>query len=371
MNSRSSEGKRGLDPEWYLSPEVFDFEKQNIFETCWVPIGYESQWPEVGSFQRQKILDCECVVVRDKENRIRVFENVCRHRGTQLCHDADGQLNSAFACPYHGWKYDFDGKLISAPNMQNVQGFAWDEFGLKELQCVSWQGFLFAGRSPASSPPAEKLAGVLDCFDLENYQVQQSITYDVAANWKLFFQNYNECYHCPSVHPQLTPYSDYRDSENEFEAGDVLGGPMRIRDVVETISSDGKFCGQPAKTLPESELKNARYLTVFPNLFVSVFPDYVMIHRLTPIDLGRTQIECEFLFHSDTIQSAGFDSRKASEFWDLTNRQDWEMCERVQVGLTTPGFQPSPYSNLESLLVEFDEYYLEQMKRSGYPSLNP
>ena len=366
QSTRSAGGTRGLDPKWCLDPEVFELEKERIFLNAWIPIGYANQVANAGDFYRTIIHQCEAVVVRDRENQVRAFQNVCQHRGTQLCVESTGNLKSAFACPYHGWKYDLQGNLIAAPNMLDVEGFDPNQFGLPEFKVAEWNGLLFA-RTPSdnqsgdSELPVRRLDPIAHRYQLAEYQVVETVHYDVPANWKLFFQNFNECYHCPSVHPQLTPYSDYRDSANDFDAGEVLGGPMKIRDSAESLSVDGKFCGQIASQLPQEEFRNARYYTVFPNLFVSFFPDYAMIHRLTPVSFERTRIECDFLFHPETIQSDSFAPNRAVEFWDLTNRQDWEMCERVQVGLSTPGFKPSPYSNLESLLVAFDEYYLSRM----------
>lgn len=367
---RSAEGKRGLDPKWYLDPDVFRYEAENLFQKSWTPLAHSSQLSATGSFLSLEFNGTPVVLVRDAVRQVRAFLNVCRHRGTQLCHEATGQLKSKhFVCPYHGWKYDLAGNLVAAPNMNDVDGFCVDEFGLYELALHDWNGLLFAKSftettAPDEPPAIHKLDFLTKTYPLAEYVHVESISYDVAANWKLIFQNYSECYHCPSVHPQLTPFSDYRESENDFDCGDVLGGPMKIRDNVETITKDGTFCGAVHSALAPSERKNARYYTIFPNLFVSLFPDYLMLHRIRPGALDRTEIVCDFLFPQESVDSDSFQPEKASQFWDLTNRQDWEMCERVQKGIAVPGFRPSPYSNLESLLAAFDEFYLEQM--SGF-----
>ncbi len=374
---RSSDGKRGLDPAWYLRPDCFDFEFQQLFQKSWQLVGYDSQVPSIGEYFRVQLGGVECFVIRDKKNEIRLFQNVCRHRGTQLCIESSGKHQSSVTCPYHGWKYDLDGRLIAAPYMQNVPGFCTDEFGLMEFPVVNWNGFLFSkpttidsmrrNSDPDEYPlPTSRLNTIADTYELSQFQFHQSLSYDIAANWKLVFQNFNECYHCPSVHPQLTPLTDFRDSENEFDAGAVLGGPMKIREGADSVTNNGKFCGSLPPTFPETELRKSRYFTLFPNLFLSFFPDYVMAHRILPKSHNRTQIECDFLFHHASVKSPQFDPQNASAFWDLTNRQDWEMCERVQCGMATPGFQTSPYSNLESLLVSFDDHYVSTMQELGY-----
>lgn len=361
-SSRPGSRHRGLEPKWYLDPAIFEWEIRNLFANAWCLAGYASQLESAGSYFRTRIHEREGVIIRDANDEIRGLENVCRHRGTQLCSAQAGQLKSAFACPYHGWKYDFEGKLISAPHMQSVPGFDSDDYGLGNFEIRNWHGLIFAKTPGAEEDFAvSRLEPFAQRYQLSKFKICESIRYDLAANWKLFFQNFNECYHCPSVHPQLTPYSDYRDAENDFEKGPVLGGPMKIRATAESITVNGAVCGAVAKSLPESEHRLARYYTIFPNLFISMFPDYVMIHRLLPLALDRTQIVCDFLFHEETIQSEGFDPQAAAKFWDQTNQQDWEMCERVQLGISTPGFRPSPYSNLESLLVAFDQHYLESV----------
>lgn len=366
---RSSNGRRGLAPNLSIDPKIFAQEYETIFSSHWQLIGFESSVAETGQFIRSSLNGSEIVCTRDKQKKVRVFKNVCRHRGTLLCEEPTGCFKTTMTCKYHGWKYGFDGSLVSAPNMLETPDFEKEDYGLHEIHCETWHGLIFCNAATGSSQQTtndlsnflEPLNPVAARYRLSELKSNATICYDIDANWKLLFQNFNECYHCPSVHPQLTPLTNYRDAENDFETGPILGGPMKIRDGAKTISSDGEFCGSPNTDLPGPDKNSARYYTIFPSWFFSLFPDYVMIHRLTPMAVNKTRIECDFLFHPETIQSKDFDSDKAVKFWDETNRQDWEMCERVQVGLGTPGFQPSPYSNLESLLVAFDDFYKSQI----------
>lgn len=393
MSTRSSDGQSGLSPEWYLDPAVYSFENKTLFSDNWWPVGYANELETPESVVVADLLGSSVLIVRRSPDSVRVFFNVCRHRGTSLCEADNRRRGTHLVCPYHGWKYDLDGQLVAAPNMHDVSGFDRQEFSLLEAECALWQGLILARNPPGpmeSSRSSSHLSGKLpgepaaDCSDqqpkplvqtlapivqrygLESYRRVKTLTYQVAANWKLIFQNYNECYHCPSVHPQLTPFSDYRDSENDFDSGPVLGGPMQIRSAVETVSEDGRYCGTPNSRLEPQDRRAARYYSVFPSLLLSLFPDYAMIHRVVPVARDRTRIDCDFLFPPETADSPGFSPEKAWRFWDLTNRQDWEMCERVQRGIRTPGFQPSPYSNLESLLVAFDREYLDTMRRYGF-----
>jgi Rieske 2Fe-2S family protein len=357
---RSSYGQRGLTPKLSIDPNVFTLERERVFASHWQLIGFENSIVEQGQFFRSSFNGSEVVCIRDKRDRVRVFQNVCRHRGTLLCEEASGCFKTAMTCKYHGWKYGFDGSLVSAPNMLDTAEFEKEKYGLHEIRCATWQGLIFCNASNTAKDLSTFLApldSVATRYRLKELQIASTIHYDIDANWKLLFQNFNECYHCPSVHPQLTPLTNYRDAENDFESGPILGGPMKIREGAETISHDGRLCGTISSGLNDLDQNAARYYTIFPSWFLSLFPDYVMIHQLSPVAFNKTRIRCDFLFDPIIMNSKDFDSSKASQFWDETNRQDWEMCERVQIGLTTPDFEPSPYSNLESLLVAFDDYY--------------
>jgi Rieske 2Fe-2S family protein len=299
--------------------------------------------------------------VRGADEAVRCFFNVCRHRGTRLCDVSAGQFENKIQCPYHAWSYTLDGKLAVAANMANVDGFAVADYPLHEAPCAIWDGFIFINRSTSAPPFKQKYQPILNRFKnwaLADLVSAQRITYQVAANWKVIFQNYSECYHCPFVHPQLSPLSSYTSSSNDFEAGRFLGGPMVLSENHQTLSMDGKRC---ASVLPGVSQKDARlvyFYTLFPSLFISPHPDYVLTHRIERLGVDQTRITCDLLFHPGAINQPDFDPAPAIEFWDLTNRQDWKICEQTQRGITSDAYTPGPYSNLESMLVAFDEYYL-------------
>ena len=195
--------------------------------------------------------------------------------------------------------------------------------------------------------------------------VHQTV-YDVDANWKLFFQNYSECYHCPNVHPQLNRLTPYRDSFNDLPEGPFLGGPMKLAaGAGGSMTMSGRACAAPLAGLSDTDLELIYYYTVFPSMFLSLHPDYVLIHRAEPRRHDRTRVFCDWYFHPTAIAEPGFDPSDAIEFWDVTNRQDWELCTISQQGIGSRAYRPGPYAALESQLAAFDREYLAALGRES------
>ena len=212
-------------------------------------------------------------------------------------------------------------------------------------------------------PLSEFLAPIANQFrdwSLSDLRPVETLNYEVFANWKLIFQNYNECYHCPVVHPVLNQLTPFRNADNVVESGPILGGPMKLAGDCETMSTDGKYVGSCLPNLTKAQQMSVNYFTVFPTMFLSTHPDYVLVHQLERIDVGSTRIRCDLLMHPDAIER-GADPTRAVEFWDMTNKQDWEVCELAQTGMEDPGYIPGPYSNLESVLAAFDKHYQSQL----------
>lgn len=369
MNTeRSARGARTLPAEFYTSPEIFAAETREIFETHWQCVGRAELWDETGLVQLVQVEGESLIVLRAADGRLRCYHNVCRHRGTQLCEHSGEQLTKAITCPYHAWSYDFDGNCLAAPNMHEVPGFEKSDYPLKSAAVTECQGFVFVSLA-SEPPPVEEALGPLGerlgDWQAGALQTAATLEYDVACNWKLLFQNYNECYHCPRVHPALNAISSYDTAANDFEDGAVLGGPMRLGDGVASMTATGAACAPTLPGLPEPDAKRVYYFTVFPNLFVSPHPDFVMTHRLSRLGPDRTRIVCEFLFHPDATRAADFDPSPAVTFWDETNRQDWKVCELSQRGVSSRAYEPGPYSNLECTLAAFDRHYLTVLGRDG------
>jgi len=350
-----------LPGRYYTSPEIFARERERIFARRWICIGREEYIPEPGSFVLTDVAGESLIVVRDSEGILHAHFNVCRHRGTRICEQASGHLKGSIMCPYHAWTYGLDGRLLAARNMRDVPGFKESDYPLHSAALTTWAGFIFVNLAQRPEPFDVELAGLADRFDRWNIgglREGHRIEYKLACNWKLLFQNYSECYHCPLVHPQLEKHSPSDSGRNDLHEGPVMGGYMTLRDHAESLTLSGATAREPLRGLPPEDADRVYYYVVFPSMLLSLHPDYVMAHYVTPIGVDRTDVTCVWLFDQAEMTREGFDASDAVEFWDVTNRQDWHVCELSHLGVSSRAYTPGPYAHAEGLLHAFDAHYL-------------
>jgi Rieske 2Fe-2S family protein len=328
----------------YTDPAVLDWERRHLFADSWPCLGRLDDLvvDDGGSPVRQRALvvgDVAVLLTFPADGEVRAFSNTCRHRGHEVLPAGASGSRRALTCPYHAWSYDLEGRVIAAPGFQAVETFDPGEHGLVELPAQVWHGWVFVNAT-AGGPPFAAHVGGLD--DLVSPYAPQDLalgtrhTYEIAANWKIVCENYHECYHCPLIHPELCRVSPPASGSNHERAGAWVGGAMNLDDGAVTMSLTG---GSDGVLLPGADPRRVHYLGLFPNLLVSLHPDYVMTHRLLPLAPDRTWVECSWYF-----ASADVDPAYAVDFWDLTNRQDFAACESVQRGLASPHFRPGPFA---------------------------
>jgi Rieske 2Fe-2S family protein len=357
---------RTLPREFYTSDALYREEAERIFARRWVCVGRAARVAETGDFFLAEVAGESLVVVRGADGTVRAFYNVCRHRGTRVCEEPAGRFAGSMQCPYHAWTYGLDGRLLGAPHMAEVDWFDKTDFPLHAADIAEWEGFLFvnlAERPPALDDVLAPLAGKFTAWRLAELRPVRRIEYEVRANWKLFFQNFSECYHCPRIHPELTRLSHYRSGANDLVEGPILGGYMNIEREGGSLTLSGAAAGsQPLPGITDEDRSRVYYYSVFPNLFVTLLPDYAMWHTLEPLGCDRTRILCEWLFAADATEPGAQD---AVGFWDVTNRQDWHVCELAQQGVSSRAYTPGPYATQESLLAAFDRELLAALGRKG------
>jgi Rieske 2Fe-2S family protein len=357
-----------LPGEFYTSAEIFARERDRIFARRWLCVGRADAVPEPGDFETVSAAGESLVVVRGRDRRLRAFFNVCRHRGTRLCEAGKGRFAGGIQCPYHAWTYGLDGALIGAPHMADVAWFDKADYPLLPAALEEWEGFLFLTLASEPEPLADALSpllGRLAPWRLPALRIVRRIDYDVRANWKLIFQNFSECYHCPPVHPALAKLSHYRSGANNLRDGAVLGGYMLINEKGGSLTMSGRACGSLLGDLSEEDRQRVYYYSVFPGAFLTIQPDFLMATRLEPVAVDRTRVVCEWLFAPESADQPGFDPSDGVEIWDITNRQDWHMCELAQLGVSSRAYRPGLYSKEESLLAAFDREYRRNL---GDPS---
>jgi len=351
-----------LPAEYYVDVNYFNREMEVLFGRMWISAGRTEQVERSGQFFVREVLGESLIVTRSPSARVRAFYNVCRHRGTKLCTEPAGIFAGSIQCPYHAWTYDLDGRLIGAPHMDEVPHFRKEEYPLHQVHADVWDGHIFVNLSQDPSPLFSQLGDLPAKFrpwQMETLRLGHRIVYDVKANWKLLIQNYSECLHCPNLHPALNKLSHYLSGENEPLRTTYMGGRMDLRPGVATLSMDGTCPREFLPGLSQDDVRRVYYYAIFPNMLLSLHPDYMLVHTLWPIGPDRTVNICEWHFHPDALAKPGFSASDAIEFWDVTNRQDWHVCELSQAGIASRAYTPGPYSNREDLLYAFDRMIVE------------
>lgn len=361
------QGARTLSGDYYTNPLILDLEYEKIFLANWLCAGRTFDLKENGEYKTINIAGESVIILRNEKSNLRAFYNVCRHRGTRICENLEGQFSKSIQCGYHGWTYDLEGNLEGAPHMDAVQGFVKEDYPLHPVLICEWNGFIFINFSdnPMSLEDLfEPLTNRFEDWILDELVEAEHKTYQVDCNWKVIVQNYCECYHCPLIHPDLADIHNYMGGRNDLYSGPFLGGFMNFSKDIESITHSGKFSCPPLKGLKNDKLDKVYYYSVFPNLLISLHPEYVMIHTVWPENVNQCRIECSWLFSEETVNSNAFELKDAINFWDMTNHQDWEICERSQLGIQSKKYSPAPYSGQESLLAAYDKFYLEELKIS-------
>jgi len=353
-----------LSAKYFIDPALFRRELEVFFWDSWVYAGRAEWITRPGEYFLRDVAGESIIITRSQDDVIHAFYNVCRHRGTRMCTASEGTFGGAVQCPYHGWKYGLDGRLLGAPHMSEA-GFQREEFGLHRVAAELWDGHLFLHLGRPSQTILEHVGSLRARFApwrMEELRLQNRVVYTVSANWKLIVLNFSECLHCPLLHPALNQLTDYLGADNEAPCSTYIGGCMGFRPGVETMTTDGKRRRDYLPGLGERDRKLVAYYAIYPNLLLSLHPDYMLVHSLWPKAPNETEIVCEWYFHPNEIAKPDFAANDAIEFWDSTNREDWHVSELSQLGIQSRAYTPGPYSDRESLLHAFDQYVLGRLE---------
>jgi glycine betaine catabolism A len=359
------QGSTTMPAAAFTSDAVFQAERERVFSKLWVCVGREEDVADPGDFIHVQPAGRSILVTRDEEGRLNGLYNACRHRGARLCDEDSGSFSRTIQCMYHGWAYTLDGRLRAAPQMKGCEGFHLADHGLERVQLDTWEGFIFLNLAQDPEPLERwlgPLVGRFSRFNLPSLQRGDRVEYDLPVNWKLLFQNYSECQHCPLVHPELSEISPFRSGANDLSEGPFLGGYMEIVEEAQSMSLSGGAVGLPVGELPPEDHHRVYYYSIFPNLLLSLHPDYAMAHTVWPLAPNRSRVVCEWHFHPDSLADGDFNPGDAVAFWDTTNRQDWHVCELNQQGVESGGYVPGPYFPQEALLAAFDAEYRKHME---------
>ena len=353
----------------YHAAEVFERERERIFHTDWYCVG-RAEDVGTGSFVVVDVVGESVILVRDRDGVLRAFLNACRHRGARLC-DGAGPVGRTIVCPYHAWSYRLDGALAGTPNVADDELIDRASLGLMGVALDVWDGFVWV--TLAEDPPLLRDQLALwssdDPFQWERYGVGELVvgaktTYDVAANWKLIVENYNECLHCVNVHPELVQMVPLYKSGDVIEPAEPDWNGNRLAPGLHSFTPTGESGLPLLPGLDENDTTAFYGCTHLPNLIVNYHTDCVSTFLISPQAPDRTQVTCHYLFRPETVAAAGFDPSPVVDFRHLLAGQDWAVCERTQLGMTSRAFKDGgvlPYN--DRYVHAFHERYRQLLAR--------
>ena len=354
----------------YLDDAVLAWERVHLFAGAWVCAGRAADLAAAGARRAVEVGDDAVLLVRGEDGVLRGFWNVCQHRAHELAPCGVTSEHRTIHCPYHGWRYGLDGTLLSTPRFTAPADFERAQHGLVPVRTEEWHGWVMVNASSDAPPLEDFLAGIephVADHEPERLVVGATHTYELATNWKLVVENYQECVHCPHIHPELCRVSPSTSGENHVgHDGFWVGGWQDLMPHAVTMSLDGASPTTPLRRLRGRARRRIDYIGLLPNMLVSLHPDYVMTHRMAPVAAGRTVVECQWLFAPEAVAAPGFDPAFAVDFWDLTNRQDWAACESVQRGLSSRGFRQGPFSVDEDAVAQFVRLVARAYRAGGW-----
>jgi Rieske 2Fe-2S family protein len=351
--------ERALPRAAYVDDAIWQRERERLFAHQWFAVARLEDVPGAGDRLVVDVAGESVLVVRDGEE-LRAFYNLCRHRGSTLVDpDPDGapcagHFAGGIRCPYHAWTYGLDGGLRRTPF---VDGVDLEAFGLHPVGVETWGGWIFVHLTPSDAPPlAEQLGPIperLRRYPLADLRRGAVEVYDVAANWKVIAENFNECYHCGPIHPELC------DLVPAFRGGRDLDWEDGVphREGAWTFTESGTSDRAPFPDLTEEERVRHKGELVYPNLLLSLSADHAAALVLTPLDPGRTRVTGEFLFAPEEMARDDFDPSDAVTFWDRINRQDWTACERVQRGMGSRVYTHGWFAPMEDESADIRRWY--------------
>jgi len=379
-----------LDQRFYTDPEIYDLEIDRIVTRNWIMAGHQSELPEPGDFKVFNVASESAIIVRGSDGVLKAFANVCRHRGSLVCLERNGNTRK-FACPYHGWMYDIDGNLTAARSMSS--DFDKSEYGLNKVSLEVIHGLIFVCFSddpPGVESARRDMAEPMAMFDFENMKVAAYREYDIPANWKLSVENYQECYHCATSHPEYAQM-------HTLQLDARLRAPMQ-----EEMLSRMESCGlrdmeidHIDKKAPEGELGYGYsrtalfegYLTgskegkpVAPLLgdlkdydggssdfmfgplsFLLVYSDHAVGYVFTPVDHVNCKCEIYWLVRGDAEEGKDYDVDDLVWMWDITTHADKKIIVDNWKGVQSRYYKPGPFSKREDLERDWLEWILQEL----------
>lgn len=333
---------------WYSDPAFHEWEREAIFSQYWQVVGHVSRVQHPGEYFLAEIAGNPIIVVRGKDDKIRAFYNVCRHRGGPLAIEESGCVK-ALQCKYHGWTYLLDGMLRGVPEFDYVELFDSKDYGLIPLKMEIWDGLIFVNLSENPSPLNDVVEGIserISPISLASKKFYRKVEYRVQCNWKVYVDNYLEGYHIPFVHPELNKLLDYRNYITEtFSWYSLQYSPFLTDD-----------------NLYRAEDGEAYYYFIFPNIMLNILPGRLQTNLVLPLKQDETLVIFEYYYDDIASPEAQKIIRDDIEYSDFVQQEDIEICEQVQKGLQSRAYDRGRFS----VQREQGVYHFQSLLKTAY-----
>lgn len=367
--------RASLPAQFYFDPARHQIEMQRIWHHHWVYVARSEEVQAPRSYRTFEIAGQNVLLVRDDAGVLRAFHNTCRHRGARLCTQEAGTLRgNGITCPYHAWNYGLDGALRRTTSRSTAKGFDPCEYPLYPVSVQEWRGFVFVSLAAQPPPLADSFDVPMDRMNgwpLETLRTGHVSTQVIRCNWKIFWENYNECLHCPGVHPSLSalvpiyaraimePRDDPHWREHAGQDDPKYRGGLRAG--ASTWTRSGQLVGKPFAGLSEAARRAAYvYMTGLPSVFIVGHPDYVRVVRIRPLEPESTELRIEYLFAAETLADPAFDLGEVTGFAGQVLAEDAFVCELNQAGLRALPHREGVLMPEEYAIARFHDWLLAE-----------
>jgi len=317
-----------IDPYFYRSHVTYQSELEQVIYKSWIYAGHVSQIPNKGDYFLFEIGEDSVIVSRDGKGSVCALHNICRHRGARVCKEKNGNSKS-FVCPYHGWVYDTGGALKLARDMESLEGFSREDYGLKKVRLEVFEGMIFINCDNEAADfraPLEKMKVQLGAYNLESAKIAESKIYEIDANWKLCLENYLECYHCATSHRSYAKLHTLKELKHKG-AGDFQMGPLT---------------------------------------FMLNYPDHCVLYRFIARGITKTDMELVWFVNGNAVEGEDYEKEKITWLWNQTSLEDEKIITQNSEGVNSHFFTPGPYHpEHEETCMKFIKWYLKALRRAA------
>jgi len=384
-----------LDQEFYKNKEIFDLEIEKIYMNSWLLAGHESQIPNTGDYFLFNLLSESVIIIRGKDGKVRAFMNVCRHRGSHVCLESQGNVNR-LTCPYHAWTYNLEGALVAAKNLS--ADIDKNNLGLHNCSIDVIEGLIminFSDNPTSLEMMKQEVSEPMQMFGMKNLKIAAHKNYSIEANWKLTVENYNECYHCAPAHPEYAKSHSlkYAESSKEYQSAqkpmiDSLAecGMKNYEisaDYEDRIESQEQYAyhryalfngyvtgsenGQAIAPLIGTITNynpGASDFSLGPVSFLLAYSDHVVAYVFTPVTHLTSQCDVYWMVDKDATEGKDYDLERLMWLWDVTTKADERIIANNQKGVNSRKYTSGPFSEKESTEKRFIRWYLNQLRET-------